>query len=239
MSIGAAELWSVLTVETSGCGFLPDRRPKILFERHIFRRETGGRFDASNPEISNRTPGGYGALGAYQYDRLQQALALDRKAALRSASWGIGQTMGFNAEIAGYSDVEALVNGMMVSETEQLRAMAQMITHNNLHKALSAHNWAAFAGGYNGPDYAKNNYDTRLAEAYNKYVNGPLPDLPARAAQMYLTYLGYQPGSIDGIAGRATYAALNVFQQQNGLPLTQEINEAILAILKEKVLSQT
>ncbi len=26
-------LWTVVAVETSGCGFLPDRRPAILFER--------------------------------------------------------------------------------------------------------------------------------------------------------------------------------------------------------------
>ena len=36
-------LWSVVAVETSGCGFLPDRRPAILFERHIFSRR--GVFD--------------------------------------------------------------------------------------------------------------------------------------------------------------------------------------------------
>jgi hypothetical protein len=29
-------LWAVMTVETKGCGFLPDRRPLILFERHVF-----------------------------------------------------------------------------------------------------------------------------------------------------------------------------------------------------------
>src|SRR5271157_2013129 len=151
MGIRAAELWTVLTVETSGCGFLPDRRPKILFERHIFSRETQSRFDASNPDISDRTPGGYGAGGANQYDRLEQALALDRIAALRSTSWGIGQIMGFNAEIAGYNDVEALVDAMTVSENEQLRAMAGEIIRNGLHKALSAHDWPAFSRGYDGP----------------------------------------------------------------------------------------
>jgi hypothetical protein len=31
-------LWSVVVVETSGCGFLPDRRPRILFERRILVR---------------------------------------------------------------------------------------------------------------------------------------------------------------------------------------------------------
>ena len=235
MGIKAAELWAVLTVETSGCGFLPDRRPKILFERHIFSRETGSQFDASNPDISDRTPGGYGAGGANQYNRLQQALALDRIAALESTSWGIGQIMGFNAGIAGYNDVEALVNAMTVSENEQLRAMAGEIIHNGLHKALSAHDWPAFARGYNGPGYAQNKYDTRLAAAYQKYALGPLPDINVRAMQMYLTYLGYQPGSIDGVPGKVTYAALNNFQRQSGLAPTNEINETLLSILKEKI----
>ena len=91
LRVHAAELWAVLNVETRGCGFLPDRRPMILSERHIFSRETQHRFDNSNPDISNQQPGGYGAGGAAQYDRLQRAAALDRTAALRSASWGIGQ----------------------------------------------------------------------------------------------------------------------------------------------------
>jgi hypothetical protein len=90
VGIQAAEIWSVLHVETSGCGFLADRRPQNLFERHIFSRETGGKFDITNPDISNRTPGGYGASGAHQYDRLAEAIKLDRGrppcAALRGAS---------------------------------------------------------------------------------------------------------------------------------------------------------
>jgi hypothetical protein len=31
-------------------------------------------------------------------------MALDEQAALRSASWGIGQIMGFNAKEAGFAD---------------------------------------------------------------------------------------------------------------------------------------
>lgn len=94
MDIGEAELWAVITVETRGCGFLPDRRPKILFERHIFSHETLGRFDQSNPEVSNRMPGGYGMDGPHQYSRLEEAMNLEATAALRSASWGIGQVLG-------------------------------------------------------------------------------------------------------------------------------------------------
>src|SRR5215469_7380847 len=40
LSVGLAELWTVLQVETRGCGFLVDRRPVILFERHVFHAQT-------------------------------------------------------------------------------------------------------------------------------------------------------------------------------------------------------
>src|SRR5947209_16997404 len=89
IGVHAPEIWAVLAVETSGCGFLPDRRPQILFERHIFHRLTGGQFD--DGDISDPAAGGYGPGGAHQYDRLSLALAKDRTAALMSASWGLGQ----------------------------------------------------------------------------------------------------------------------------------------------------
>src|SRR5689334_9469520 len=90
IGVNVPTLWAVIFTETSGCGFFGDRRPKILFERHIFHRLTGGRFDADDPDISQPTPGGYGPSGAHQYDRLAAAILLDRQAALQSASWGLG-----------------------------------------------------------------------------------------------------------------------------------------------------
>ena len=45
LSGGAAELWAVIAVETSGCGFLPDGRTKILLRsrRSSSRRRSGSR----------------------------------------------------------------------------------------------------------------------------------------------------------------------------------------------------
>ena len=34
---------------------------------------------------------------------------------------------------------------------------------------LKTRNWAAFARGYNGPDYASNAYHTKMARAYERY----------------------------------------------------------------------
>ena len=74
LGVEPAALWACLRVETSGCGFMRDRRPGILFERHIFHRQTNGRFDQTAPEVSNASPGGSGAGGAHQYDRLTAAI---------------------------------------------------------------------------------------------------------------------------------------------------------------------
>jgi N-acetylmuramidase len=122
IGVHAPEVWTVLGVETSGCGFLLDRRPQILFERHIFHRLTGGRYD--DGQISDPTAGGYGAYGAHQYDRLALAIAKDRNAALQSASWGIGQIMGMNFRVAGFSNVEDMVAAVCASEELQLGAFA-------------------------------------------------------------------------------------------------------------------
>src|SRR5947199_8204907 len=94
LSVDLPEIWAVVAVETSGCGFLADRRPQILYERHVFHALTHGRFD--DGDISDAASGGYGAGGSHQYERLDRALQLNRDAALQSASWGLGQILGRN-----------------------------------------------------------------------------------------------------------------------------------------------
>jgi len=216
LGVHAAEIWTVVAVETSGCGFLPDRRPQILYERHIFHRLTQGRYD--DGDISDPSPGGYGPRGAQQYDRLAKAMAKDTSSALQSASWGIGQIMGENYRSAGFRNVEDMVAAMCQSEDDQLAAMAAFLAASNLHTSLQAHDWSSFARGYNGPNYAINRYDVRLSGEFQKYSTGALPDVNVRAAQLYLTYLGFHPGQVDGVAGVQTLAAFSEFASQQGFP---------------------
>lgn len=227
LGVTAAEIWSVVAVETSQCGFLPDRRPEILYERHIFSRLTRGQFD--DHDLSDPTPGGYGATGAHQYDRLTQAMTKDRKAALLSASWGIGQVMGENFSLAGFPDVESMVVAMSQSEDDQLTAMCNFIKRQKLHFALAKHAWADFARGYNGPNFAKNQYDARLNAEFQKFSSGIQPDLNVRAAQLYLTYLGFHPGPADGVTGKQTRAALNDFQRAHGMNTTDTIDANVVS----------
>jgi hypothetical protein len=228
-------LWAVMTVETKGCGFLPDRRPQILFERHIFHKRTNGRFSATAPDVSNPSAGGYGPSGSRQYDRLQSAIKLNRNAALESTSWGLGQVMGFNAATVGYASVEDMVEAMCESEDAQFQAMIAFIVDNKLPKYLQSADWAKFAYYYNGPDFQKNKYDEKLAKAHARFIAGPLPSLKVRTAQLYLTYLGQTPGTVDGWFGINTQNALIKFQKAEGLPATGQIDDSVLAALEKAV----
>lgn len=235
LGISAAEIWTVLAVETAGYGYLPDRRPRILYERHFFHRLTKGKFsgDADNHDISHSQPGGYGAGGAPQYQRLHRAIALHRSAALRSASWGLGQVMGDHYAVVGFLSEEYMVEAMSRSEDEQLTAMGRFIaSKKTLHHALQTHDWETVAKLYNGPNYKINKYDVQLEAQYKKYSGSKLPDLDIRATQLYLTYLGFKPGAIDGIVGRATLAAWAEFQKRSGLAIGRAIDKDAVAQLR-------
>jgi hypothetical protein len=230
LHVGLAELWSVIRVETRGWGFFADRRPQVLYERHVFHRLTHGKFRSTAPGISSPKAGGY-LGGTKEYDRLAEALALDREAALSSTSWGIGQVMGFHAEALGCDDVEQLVTEMMKSEDRQLGVMALFIAGENLHVPLGKHDWTRFARGYNGPQFAKNQYDEKLQHAFDDLVANGLPDLRLRSAQLRLLYRGLEPGPIDGVMGNVTRNALRRFQAQVGLPATGNLDPSTEARL--------
>jgi hypothetical protein len=234
LNVKLPQLLAVVTVETSGCGCLADRRPAILFERHIFSKQTGGKFDAQHPDISNRTPGGY-SHGSAEYDRLATAAQLDRTAALKSASWGLGQVMGFNFDKAGYDSVEAMVQKNMESEDEQLMAMAKFLKASGLDRPLAAQDWTSFARGYNGPDFARNLYDAKLAAAFQRYQHPPLPDIMVRTAQMLLSYAGFNSGGVDGLIGKLTRAAAQDFREAHGMGSSDEIDDQLIEAVRAAV----
>ena len=165
-----AAVRAVVSVEAAGSGFYSDGRPKILFEAQWFGDLTNDDYDDDYPSISspvwnrNLYIGGVG-----EWDRLYLACTLDRAAALKSASWGLGQVMGFNHKAAGYADVETFVRDMHLSEGKQLMAMFNFIKTNGLDRALIRRDWATFALGYNGESYRVNAYDKKLADAYDEW----------------------------------------------------------------------
>lgn len=172
-----AQIRAVDELESAGSGFLPGEPllPKILFEAHIFDRETSGRFRAAHPTLSsaswNRS---LYAGGRGEWPRLERAMQLDRAAALRSASVGRYQIMGFNHAAAGFATVDAFWDAMRASERHHLDAFCAFIEGRKLVAALqqisNVHaDCIPFARGYNGAGYAANDYHVKLARAHKKW----------------------------------------------------------------------
>lgn len=177
-----AAVKAVNQVESNGRGFLSDERPKILFEGHIFWRQLKGKgiepeslLNADSADVLyKRWTKKFYLGGVREYLRLEKAQKLSddhkvKEAALASASWGSYQIMGFHAEKLGYSSVVEFVRQMGIHERNHLEAFGRYLVTFGCMKHLKTLNWAAFAKCYNGPAYAVNKYDIKLAQAYERF----------------------------------------------------------------------
>lgn len=170
LGCSVAAIKAIAKVESNGNGFLPDGRPKILFERHVFYRqlaEHGLRPGAcaDQSDICSTRTGGY-LGGAQEYDRLEKAIQINKEAALESASWGAFQVMGYHWKTLGYNSVDEFV-ASMDTESGQLDAFVRFLKKSpSIIHGLIQKDWVAVAKAYNGPAYAANQYDVKLKNEY-------------------------------------------------------------------------
>lgn len=176
-----AAVRAVAEVEAGPQGaFLDSGEPVILFERHYFHRLTAGRYAGARapglPDscslVSSPRRGGYGPTSV-QHARLAAAVALDRDAALRSASWGLFQVMGSNHAAAGYQELQRFVTAMYRSVDDHLRAFTMFVRHDarlvDAVRTIGRGGEVVFARVYNGPKYAENQYDSKILAAYRRW----------------------------------------------------------------------
>lgn len=132
---------------------------------------TKHRYDFSHPDISGSIP--YQQYGSYakQYERLNEAIKLDRPAALESASWGMFQIMGASFKEAGFCDIESLFKAMSNIDGQFYAFINFVKSKPGLLPALRSKSWAIVARIYNGPKYRKNHYDGKLANNYQKALH--------------------------------------------------------------------
>lgn len=153
-------------------GFLPDGRPTILFESHIFWSQLKKKGIDPNKyavsHVSVLTPSWNAEArkkykgGAAEHDRLALAASINRDAALMSASWGTFQIMGFNYKVCGFKTLQEFINCMYRDGRCHLQAFIGFLQANGIVQDLKAQNWANVARKYNGAGYAKNGYHTKL-----------------------------------------------------------------------------
>lgn len=184
---------AVISVESSGRGHLPDGRAKILFEGHKFWYwlKKSGKSEEELLELQKEFPNilypkwtkEHYRLGLGEYKRLKKAKEIYEKAAVYSTSWGLFQILGENlehniksrkyrdyaefeekqheAEFYHFLDFLAFIQAKKVKG----KPLIDYISEENKGK----YDWASFAYGYNGRGYAVNQYDKRMAEAYEKF----------------------------------------------------------------------
>lgn len=242
--IQPAALLAIVEVETGGKTFEVDgRTPQFLYERHVAWREATKigqgilnafrRAGLAIPHWDRATQYKDQRSSAMRLQLIGRARAIHEEVADRSASWGLGQTMGNLAESLGFPNAVAMVEHMTGSVSGQIDCMVRELKHTNLVKSLNAHDWTRVARVYNGPGYAANKYDAKLADAFARWSR-KLPQLsePAppeqslaedeiREIQDKLRALGfYEVGMSDGHWNTKTTGAWSAFQAHAGLRVT-------------------
>lgn len=168
------QIRAVVAVEAAGNGFDKNGMPKILYERHKFHGLTGGKFSPSSFSQSKR--GGYtndanGDGIVDSWDRLCDAIATGAvDAAFQACSWGAFQVLGMWWDELGYPSPYAMAWTAAQSEGDHLEMFVRYVREFGLADELrrlstNPADCAPFARGYNGPAYAENAYDVKLARA--------------------------------------------------------------------------
>ena len=156
---------AVAKVESAGSGYDNSGRPKMLFERHIFHRLTGGRHSPSS--FSN---GVYGGYNQDSWAKLADACGKNPDAAFSSASWGKFQVLGSHWSKLGYANAFELAHSCVSNELAHYTLLARYIQTFGLTGAIrrlstNPEDCRDMVSGYNGPSYRRNAYHIKLAEA--------------------------------------------------------------------------
>lgn len=254
--IEPAAMLALVEVETAGNAFEQDgRTPALLYERHQAYRLAGKvsralqaafvRAGLALAKWSPKTQYKDQGTSAKRLALIANARAIDAEVANQSASWGVGQTMGFLYAELGFGSACAMVDHMAGNLAGQIECMVREIKNKHLIEPLNRHDWPHVALIYNGKGYAVNRYDVRLADAYKRWVRklgagGAVATVPAdmpaddiKALQRKLRKLGYASvGNPDGRFGVKTVGALSQFQAHEGVPVTGKYDDATREAMK-------
>lgn len=116
-------------------GFLPDGRPIVVFQRHLFWKNVVPFYNVglkrrqfkaiawANRDIMHPTPSPAAAVNHQdEWKKLERAINIHEQAAYQSVLWGRFGLPGEYYLSAGFSDLNAFANAHHKNESEQLRA---------------------------------------------------------------------------------------------------------------------
>ena len=113
----------------------------------IIRVETPGRWPKGEAAFRERYGRGQGA----EWKALAEWAAADSRRAFERTSSGLGQILGSNAEMVGYSSPLVMMTAFQRDVRAQIAAHFQFVEMSGLVGAVAKGDWKTFARRYNGP----------------------------------------------------------------------------------------
>jgi hypothetical protein len=111
----------------------------VRFEPKVFLRRSSGRLVSSDHSSQ-----------LAEWHAIEAAYAIDPKAALESASYGLPQLMGFNFGVTSHPDARSLLLAFQRSAREQVAGFFGFVAANKLVAAARERRFVDFARRYNG-----------------------------------------------------------------------------------------
>lgn len=231
LNVKNAALLAVAEVESNGHVYAMvkgKREPLIRWEGHYFdQRLVGAKRDQARRQKLASPKAGAVKNPKFQTERWElvtRAAKIDRQAALESFSIGLGQVMTAHWRKLGFKSVDDMIKMARSGAAGQIEIMARYIKNFGLADELQRLDFSAFARAYNGPNYRKYGYHTKMANAYAR-ISGKTPVSAAngmlrmgsrgekvRTLQTLLVRAGYSV-TVDGDYGPATRTAVRSFQR--------------------------
>ncbi len=174
LDVSEKHIRAVAKVESGPAGsFGTSGMPIILYEPHVFARNSRQKFNASHPHISSLKWQRklYGKTQDARYAQLFEACALNIDAAFAACSYGMFQVLGENWKKLGYLSAYNMAKNHVPSEAAQLDGLVRFVKNFGLTRKLRAckpgnpDSCIPFVTAYNGSEYYKNNYHIKLANA--------------------------------------------------------------------------
>ena len=245
-----AEIKAVWKVEAAGRPFRRDGSVERRFEPHHFPRTRWGQigFSVREGEAPWRA-----SLRLSNEAMFVRAYENNGNAALRAASWGAPQIMGFNHSDAGFIEARDMVAAMATGEAKHLEAFTTLINKWGLAPAIRAHDWERFARRYNGPGQVKH-YAGLLERAFgvtSTQKHAAALEKASReetgAASRVVLRRGSEGADVaklqralqiadDGVFGEITEKTVKQFQARNGLIVDGIVGQRTWRLLEAEAL---